>query len=477
MTTPTLTDLARSSLEGSRRPFLWTPTRALSTDEFWNASGSVARSLATCAPGPVAVRVAEPATFVACAVGVWRAGRALLPLDQSRPAAEVGRALRGAGARTLIADDPDPGLVVTLRALRCEIKPPDTAGASGGDRLSAPDEDALLLHTSGTTGPSKCVAFRHDAMVRNVVALVEAAELRSADHLFSPLSPALATTLATCVLPAIALGAPLSLTGRVRPMAMLDIVREHHVTVMAAVPLVYHLLADLPKVARAPDLRMCITNSAPLPASVAEALEQRIGLLPRSNYCSSEAGGITFNDSDDRECLLTSVGRPLRGVHVRIVGDQGTHVADGVEGRVVVSTLMGARGYLDRPDLEAAVFHDGCIWTGDLGVCGPDGYLRLTGRATSTINVAGHLVNPEEVEEVLARHPSVRDALVIGRPDTDAGQSLVALVVSDGAINAREIKEYLLGELAPHKVPRQVHRVGAIPRTAQGKLRRWDVDA
>jgi len=472
MSTTTLCDLLARGLEGPDRVGLWTPARSLGSRELWRASTLMMRRFAKHAPAPVALRVVDPATFVIAALAVWRSGCALLPLDASRPVDEVASAIAEAGARTLVCDEALPGLAESITPLRCSIVPPQEGWAPGPEPSVGPQDVALLLYTSGSTGASKCVVFEHQAMVRNVLALGTAAGFDGGDRFFSPLSPALATTLATCVLPAIAFGGELLLGGRVLPRRIADVMRDRRVTVFAAVPFVYHLVAEVPKTRALPDLRIAITNSAPLPVPVAEAFEARTGLLPRSNYCSSEAGGITYNQTHDRVHLLSSVGTPLPGVDVRVVGEDGRDLADGVGGEIVVQTPMGARGYLHRPDLQEAVFRDGWIWTGDRGVRSSDGSLQITGRGTETLNVAGHLVNPIEVEQVLNRHPGLKESLVFGETDGEAGEVLVALVVSDEAVDPQELRTYLEQHVASFKVPRRIRRVEALPRTPLGKLRR-----
>ena len=474
MSAATLCELLDRGLEGPDRISLWTPARSLSSRELWRASTCMAHRFAKQAPEPVALRLLDPAAFVIAALAVWRSGCPLLPLDGSLPVQELASAVAETGARTLVCDQVVPGLAEAIAPLRCSIVPLLEGWEQGPEPSVRADDVALLLYTSGSTGTSKCVVFEHQAIVRNVLALGTAAGFEKSDRFFSPLSPALATTLATCVLPAIGFGGELLLGGRVLPGRILDIMQGHRVTVLAAVPFVYHLLAEVPKTRALPDLRIAITNSAPLPVPVAEAFEVRTGLLPRSNYCSSEAGGITYNQSLDRGRLLSSVGTPLPGVHVRVVGEDSRDLPDGVEGEIIVQTPMGARGYLRRPELQKAVFRDGWIWTGDRGMRSSDSFLRITGRATETLNVAGHLVNPIEVEQVLNRHPRLKESLVFGEIDGEAGEVLVALVVSDEEVEPQELKAYLGQHVAPFKVPRRIRRVDALPRTALGKLRRRD---
>ena len=431
-------------------------------------SGEVARAVP--AGEAVAVRLQDPVTFIAAALGTWLAGCPLVPVGPERRPAEIADVMRESGARLLVTD-----------LERAELSAPEhvrvvrrAAAGAGRSRPRAPEDPALLLYTSGSTGAAKCVVFSHLAMVRNVRALIEAAELDAADRLMTPLAPALTTAMATCVLPALALGAPMVLPGRFLPLQTVGMLRDEEVTFFLGVPYVYHLLAELPRERLAlPALRLLVTNSAPMPAAVAEAVEGRLGLLPRSNYCSSEAGGITYNRAGDRRLLLESVGTALPGVRVRVVDAEDRPLAAGEEGRIVVESDMLASGYLGRPDLTAEVFRaPGCAWTDDLGVVDADGYVRVTGRMSDIVNIAGHLVNPAQVEAVLAEHPAVAEALVQVESDPRAGQRLSALVVLAGHVDPAGLRDYCFDRLAGHSVPRRIEIVSSLPRTELGKVRR-----
>jgi acyl-CoA synthetase (AMP-forming)/AMP-acid ligase II len=467
----TLTDSLAIGRDGSREAVA-TQGRALDAGELDRQAEGWAAAIAGALPERTAcaLLVEDPLTFVAAILGVWRAGCAAVPIDPARPPAEAMSAIAHSHALALVTDRSEPELEGQLSERGC--KPLRRPGSGTAARPPSEEDTALLIHTSGTTGEPKCVAFSHLAMMRNVDSLIEAAGLTPEDSLFSPLPPSLTTVLASCVLPGLRLGARITLPGRFLPLQTRRLLVERRATVLLGVPYVYHLLAQLPLGDRESGLRLCITNSAPMAPSVATAFEERYGVLPRPNYCSSEAGGITYNAAEDRELLLSSVGTALPGVRVKTVDEDGRPVPPGIEGQVVVESPMAASGYLDRPEATARVFHDGGIWTDDLGVLDAAGYLRITGRISSIVNVAGNLVNPEEVEAVLLRHPSVAEALVVGEEDAGASQTLIAMVVTRGGFDAAALRDLCFRELAPHKVPRRIEAVPALPRDALGKLRR-----
>jgi len=420
----------------------------------------------------VAFWVDDPHIFIPAILGAWLAGCAAVPVDSTCPLMELLTVIRSSEATLLVSDRADGNLHSSVAEIGCRLLERPN-GDPVRSRIVEEGDPALILSTSGTTGGAKCLMFTHAAMVRNIDALIAAAAFSPDDRFLSPLSPALTTVLATCVLPSLALGATLVLPGRFLPMQTRDLLVNHEISVFAAIPYVYHLLSDIPYAQHGlPSLRLCITNSAPMPASIAEAFADRFGLLPRSNYCSSEAGGITYNRATERNLLLSSVGTPLPGICVAVVDAAGRSVPAGVEGQVVVESSMTASGYLHQPELTKQVFREGRVWTDDLGIVDSSGYLYITGRLSATLNVAGHLVNPEEIEAVLLQYPTVAEALVIGEDDPAETQTLTALVVLRGEIDVGALRAFCLGELASYKVPRHFRSVKSLPRNNLGKLRR-----
>lgn len=426
---------------------------------------------ATPASAPVGVLMDEPGEFVSAALGAWQAGCPVLPLDPALHPSQAHDALNESGAGLLVTDR-DASSLPPLEGLRVTVLTSPDGGSPASGAAPASGDPALLLYSSGTTGTPKCVVFSHGAMVRNVRALIDVTGLTAEDCVMTPLAPALAAALATCVLPALAIGARLVLPGRVLPMQTARLLAEHGVSVFHGVPFVYDLLSRLEVPQNPSQLRLCITNSAPMAHSVAEGFERRFGHLPRSNYCSSEAGAITFNGSDDRDLVLGSVGTALPGVRVRVVDDEGRDLEAGAEGRIVVHSPMVATGYLDRPDLTAEVFRDGAVWTDDLGRLDAGGNLWVTGRISAMVNIAGHLVNPATVEAVLVQHDNVAEALVRGEDDDETGQRLSALVVPRGDLDLGALRSYCFERLPGHAVPHRFVAVPSLARTSLGKPQR-----
>jgi acyl-CoA synthetase (AMP-forming)/AMP-acid ligase II len=461
--------------EGLRRAARRGPDRIALTiaDDTWTYATLTERITAWCArlavegvqPGDtVGIRVDRVPDVVAVLYALWTVGAAAVPLDRSRTA-ELPAALHSAGATALITDDADV-LADDRRVVR--IIPATPPRASSPRRWSdvEPDAAALLLYTSGTTGPSKCVQFTHRAIAANAASVGAALQYTSAEHCVTPIAAELPAVLATCLLPAFNVGAAVHMLTGAMPSQVVRGAREHAATLLFAVPYVYELLCLSGSARQLPtSLRLCVASSAPTRAQTVYAFHEQSGRPIHSMYCSSEAGSIAYNDAPDVDACATSVGQALPGVDVAIAGP-------GDEGEVVVSGLLHATGYRNRPELSRAVFQRDGVHTGDIGALGPDGRLRLRGRLSASINHGGHQVSPEEVEAVLCDHPAVREALVHGRAHPTLYEQVVAQVVLAQPAKEPELLEHCRSALASFKVPQHIRIVDDLPRTPTGKLRR-----
>jgi len=224
-------------------------------------------------------------------------------------------------------------------------------------------------------------------------------------------------------------------------------------------------------------VRLFVSGSAPLLPETFEAFEARTGHTILERYGMTETGMITSNPLDGPRVAGT-VGRPLHGVEVRIVAD-GQSRGPGVVGGVEVRGPNVFAGYWNLPDKTREEFtDDGWFRTGDVGEIVADGAasgsLRLVGRAKDLIITGGLNVYPKEVEERLDRLPGVAESAVIGVPDADFGESVVAVIVprAASAPTERDIVQALRGEIASFKIPKRVYIVDELPRNAMGKVQK-----
>ena len=276
-------------------------------------------------------------------------------------------------------------------------------------------------------------------------------------------------------------GGTLRLLRRFEPAALAQAIGAGG-TMLFAVPTMYHRLAehleatpaDRAALAKA---RLLVSGSAALPAREHERLRALTGQAVVERYGLTETL-IVAAVRHDGPRRPGEVGPPLGGVEVRLVAEDGAEVppGDGSIGEVLVRGPGVFAGYLNRPDATAAATTgDGAFRTGDLATRGPDGALRIVGRkATDLLKTGGYKVGAGEVEGALLEHPAVAEAAVIGVPDEDLGERIAAYVVlrPGAAVTAEALSDHVAATLAPHKRPRVVRFVEALPRNAMGKVQK-----
>jgi malonyl-CoA/methylmalonyl-CoA synthetase len=406
---------------------------------------------------------AEPAleTIVA-AVAVLESGRALVPVNP-----KLGR-----GELEHVLTDSAPDVV-----LGGPHGDPVDASARGGElpEPDAGDEDpALIVYTSGTTGRPKGAVLPRRAVASNLDALADAWAWTGDDVLAHGLPLFHVHGLVVGTLGPLRLGGELRHLGRFEPAAAAEAIRAG-ATMLFGVPTMYHRLAREPEAAHAlRAARLLVSGSAPLPAPVFGRIEALCGqqIVERYGLTETLMNTAVRADAPRRPGY---VGVPLEGVEVRLVGDDGADVEaadDETIGEIAVRGPNVFSGYLNRPDATAEALRDGWFFTGDIGTRAGDGYWRIVGRrSTDLIKTGGYKVGAGEIEVALLEHPAVREVAVAGAPDDDLGERIVAWVVPEGeAPPARELIDHVASELAPHKRPRDVRYVDALPRNAMGKV-------
>ena len=328
----------------------------------------------------------------------------------------------------------------------------------------SPDSTALVVYTSGTTGPPKGVVLSRRAVAADLDALADAWQWTADDHLVHGLPLFHVHGLVLGLLGSLRIGNRFTHTGKPTPEAY----ALAGGTLYFGVPTVWSRVVGDRAVAEAlRPARLLVSGSAPLPVPVVE------------RYGTSESL-ITLSTRADGERRPGWVGLPLAGVTTRLVDDDEAPAAHDGESvaRLQVRGATLFDGYLGRPDATAAAFTaDGWYRTGDVAVIDGDGMHRIVGReSTDLIKSGGYRIGAGEVETALLGHPGVVEAAVVGLPDDDLGQRIVAFVVGDVAPEA--LIDYVARQLSVHKRPREVRIVDALPRNAMGKvlkkeLRTW----
>jgi fatty acid CoA ligase FadD36 len=410
----------------------------------------------------VAVQARPTVTTVLALTGCLIAGVPVVPVPSDVGEAERRHIVTDSGAQAWLGVQPDeaeglPAIPVRLHARSWHRYPEPS-----------PEATALVMYTSGTTGPPKGVVLSRRAVAADLDALAEAWQWTSEDTLVHGLPLFHVHGLVLGLLGSLRIGNRFVHTGKPTPQAY----AAAGGTLYFGVPTVWsRVVADLAAARALTSARLLVSGSAPLPTPVFEQLAELTGHRPVERYGSTESL-ITLSTRADGERRAGSVGLPLRGVRTRLVDDDGADVAHDGESiaRLQVQSPTLFDGYLGRPDATAAAFtDDGWYHTGDVAAIDAGAMHRIVGReSTDLIKSGGYRVGAGEVETALLGHAGVAEAAVIGVPDDDLGQRIVAFVVGDA--EPSELIEYVAQQLSVHKRPREVRVVDSLPRNAMGKV-------
>jgi malonyl-CoA/methylmalonyl-CoA synthetase len=453
--------------------------RVLRYDELRGAAGAVVEAIA--GAGRVAV-FAEPRleTCIA-AVGALLAGVPFTPVNPKAGERELEH-IASDSVPDLVLAAPDAELPPALAALeRLDVDPSARGDAAALDREPGDDEaPAVIVYTSGTTGPPKGAVLPRRAIASNLDALADAWDWTADDVLAQGLPLFHVHGLILGVLGPLRLGGTVHHLGRFDSTAMAAELGGP-ATMMFGVPTMYHrLAADAEKdsgIARAiGQARVLISGSAALPATEHARIEKLCGHRIVERYGMSETLMNTAVRVDG-ERRPGTVGLPLPGVELRLVDDDGGVLDvsdDETVGEIQVRGPNLFLEYLNRPDATAEVMRDGGWFaTGDMATRAEDGYVRIVGRrATDLIKSGGYKIGAGEIEGALLEHPGVAEVAVTGEPDDDLGERIVAWVVpADGEKpGEQELADHVARLLTPHKRPRAVRYLDELPRNAMGKV-------
>ncbi len=416
----------------------------------------------------VAVLATPTAATVLAVTGCLIAGVPVVPVPADVGQAERRHILRDSGAQAWLGPVPDdPGglghIPVRLHARSWHRYPEPS-----------PDATAMVIYTSGTTGLPKGVQLSRRAIAADLDALAQAWQWSAEDVLVHGLPLFHVHGLVLGLLGSLRIGNRLVHTGRPTPAGYAQACAEAGGTLFFGVPTVWsRVVADQAAAEALRPARLLVSGSAPLPVPVFDRLARVAGHQPVERYGATESL-ITLSTRADGERRAGWVGLPLTGVESRLIDDTGGAVASDGEtiGRLEVRGPTLFDGYLNRPDATAEVLDaNGWYRTGDVAVVDDGGMHRIVGReSVDLIKSGGYRVGAGEVETVLLGHPDVAEAAVVGLPDEDLGQRIVAFVVGSGDVDPRALIDYVAQQLSVHKRPREVRIVDELPRNAMGKV-------
>ncbi|MGW5695196.1 class I adenylate-forming enzyme family protein [Streptomyces asiaticus] len=468
----------------------------------------------------LAIMLQNTPHFVLALLGAWKAGGTVVPVNPMYKGAELAHILgdaevsalvcsrhgwedyiRGTAAASpvriaLTADARDFQTRDDERVLRDQPipVPEDTedllAAARAGARppsvpAPGPDDIALISYTSGTSGTPKGATNTHGNISYNADRQHLLHELPTGSTIFA-LAPLFHITGMVCELCACVSGAgTLALAYRFETGVVLDAFAEHRPVYTVGPSTAFMALMAHPRATRDhfSSFRIISSGGAPLPPALVERFQSGFGPYLHNGYgltectapCASVPPGVRA--PVDPVSGTLAVGVPGADTVVRIADEEGRDVPFGEQGEIVVRGPMVVPGYWRRPEATAAALPDGELRTGDIGFMDEGGWLYVVDRKKDMINASGFKVWPREVEDVLYTHPAVREAAVVGKPDTYRGETVKAYVSlrSGAEVTPDELSAYCAERLAAYKYPREVEILPELPKTTSGKILRREL--
>ncbi|GAA1308126.1 long-chain fatty acid--CoA ligase [Streptomyces sanglieri] len=432
----------------------------------------------------VAVLLPNSADFLYAYYGALAAGATVVPVHGLLVAEEVAYVLRHSGSVALISGGPMwPVAEEGARAagVRTVHGLPEGGEPLTAPEPAAPEDVAVILYTSGTTGRPKGALLTHLNIVLNASVCAHDLLRLNGDDVVLGCLPLFHSYGQTCAMnTTLRAGATLVLMPRFSGAGALELLAAEGVSVFMGVPTMYHALVEAAAQAGSaarPALRAAVSGGAALPVAVLERFEAAFTTRVLEGYGLTETSPVATFNQPEFGLRPGTVGHPVWGVEIGVadaaVEDAVVLLADGEVGEVVVRGHNVFAGYLDDPEATAAAVVDGWFRTGDLGVRDEDGFLSIVDRKKDLVIRGGFNIYPREVEEVLVRHPAVSEVAVIGVPDETRGEEICAVVVQRAGtetVTEQELIDWSKERLGRHKYPRIVRFTEALPLGPTGKV-------
>jgi fatty-acyl-CoA synthase len=461
-------------------------------------SNRIANGIQSLGFGPgdrIAVAIPNSMEIVYAAFGVFKSGATIVGINMMVGDKDLLFILKDAGIKMALVDPAVEERILKMKGELPLLKTIVTVGGTTRDNITSwdefvkrqpendppltalPDDDALIVYTGGTTGTPKGVIHSQSSFYYLLVAQSLAYNLLPSDTilLMTPLAHAAGAIMYLgCVN-----GVRFIIEKKADLFRLLNLIAREKVTVMFLVPTIIYILLDVLKAGNydMSSLRMLLYGAAPMSEGrLAEAME-RFGPILVQLYGQTECPqAVTTLSMDDHiralknPRLLSSCGKPCQMAAVRIVDDNGRDLPVEETGEILVKAPFVMKGYLNHPEMTAATVVDGWLHTSDMGKLDEEGYLYIVDRKKDMIITGAFNVYSASVENVISKHPKVKQVAVIGIPDEKWGETVTAVIVPDGEMTEEEVLGYCKGKLNKYEQPKVVIFREQIPVTAVGKI-------
>lgn len=457
-------------------------------DELVSLCAGGLRALGLEAGERVAILMENSPEYIVSYFAILRAGGVAVPLNNFLTPHEVLYILNDSGCRVLIYSNQ---FLTHIKEIGSSVKDLKAVVFSDIPRERSEgyegsgDETAVFLYTSGTTGFPKAAMLTHNNLISNAKACKEAMYVVHKDRilLFLPLFHAF--TFTVCVILPIYSSATIVLLTSVKPFSkVISSIFMERITFFVAVPTVYNILSrkKVPFFIKhlfifLVNIRACISGASALHVETIHAFEERFKLPLVEGYGLTEASPVVSVNPIEGVRKPASVGLPLPGVEVAVIGDKGGRVPAGEIGELIVRGPNIMKGYFHKEAETRDVLKDGWLHTGDMARIDEEGYIYIVDRKKDLIIVDGMNVYPREVEDLINRHPLVEECAMIGIPDGKGSELTVIFLKKkdDSFVDEDELRGYIKGSLARYKVPRRFVFVDEFPKTATGKIKKIEL--
>jgi acyl-CoA synthetase (AMP-forming)/AMP-acid ligase II len=496
---PIATLLDRHAGKRPEQVAYWDSSRSVTYAQLAERTASIAANLTKAGlkeGDKLAIYLPNGVDWIEACFAALRAGAVVVPISFDAAEGEISYRLTDAGCSLVITTSArkdlvgkicrDAGIAPQVVFAGADARETGTSmGELAKSRAASPldpfdiDRSSFIIYTSGTTGRAKGVLLSLRGMLWIAAACwAPIGELTEKDVVLSPLPLFHSYGLNLSVLTVLAVGASEHIMERFSPQQALDLLRTGKYSIMPGVPTMFHYLllrAQEAGVERLGSVRLCISAGAIMPASLNQAFEDRFKTRLLDGYGITETSTMVTMNWLYGERPMGSCGLPVPGLAVRIIDPSSLEdVPIGSEGELIVRGPNLMQGYHNKPKETASALRKGWYHTGDLAKSDPSGYLTITGRIKELIIRGGQNIAPAEIEEVVVKHPQVRDCAVVGVKHATLGEVPCLFVVAkENELDVPSLMEHCRAHLSSYKIPEATHLVSEIPRTGSGKIMRF----